>query len=79
MASDVEQAFSDLADVVTRLTTVKDSTIAFERGLKAQLDAALALGNPTAIIAQVKAVSNQIGVDADEMAASIVANTLAAP
>ena len=76
--ADVDQAFADLASQVKQNEDAEASAATLLTGLKAQLDAALALANPTAIVAQVKAISAQIGTDKDTLSAAVTANTPAA-
>lgn len=60
---------------VTELETVEQSAITLLQGLKAALDAALALGDPAAIVAAVQDVANKIGTDTQALADAVIANT----
>jgi hypothetical protein len=60
---------------VARVKTVEDSAIALLQGLKAQLDAAIASGDPAAL----QALSDALGTDSDALAAAVTANTPVTP
>lgn len=71
MANELE----DLKAAVARDTEVDQSAITLLNGLKAALDAAIASGDPAAL----QALSDQLGSNADSLAAAVTANTPAAP
>lgn len=71
----IMSAISDLQDAVAAATTVEESAITLLQGLKAQLDAAIAAGDPAAL----KALSDTIGAETAKLSAAVVANTPAAP
>lgn len=52
-----------------------DSAITLLQGLKAQLDAAIASGDPAAV----QAVADNLGAETDKLAAAVAANTPSAP
>jgi hypothetical protein len=64
-----------LTAAVQKNSDAEDSAIVLLQGLKTALDAAIASGNPQALVA----LSAQIGIKTDALAAAIVANTPAAP
>lgn len=70
MAGELDQLTKDVAAE----STVDDSVIALLTGIKAQLDAAIASGNPAALTA----LSTSLQASQAKMAAAIVANTPAA-
>lgn len=63
-----------LQAAVAKDTTVEQSAITFMGGLKTQLDAAIASNDPAAL----QTLSDQLGSNADALAAAIIANTPAA-
>lgn len=65
------QELDDLTAAVQKDTEVDQSAITLLNGLKAKLDAAIASGDPAAL----KALSDQLGSNADSLAAAVVANT----
>lgn len=65
----------DLKAQVAALTTVAGSATALLDGIKAKLDAALALGDPAAIVADVQTLSNEIGADTQALADAVARNT----
>ena len=69
----MSETIQELTDRVAELETVGDSAIELLNGLKAQLDAAIANNE----MSQVKALSDRIGAQTQEMADAIVANTAA--
>lgn len=71
----ITDAFDDLNAKVTALETTEASAVALLQGLKAALDAALALGDPAAIVTAVQAVSAKIGTDTQTLADAVAANT----
>jgi len=77
--STITDAIDALNAKVAALETVEDSAVALLQGLKAQLDAALALGDPASIVAAVQAVSDKVGADTQKLADAVTANTPAAP
>lgn len=67
-----------LADVQAKVTaegTVVDSAVVLLKGLKDQLDAAIASNDPAAL----QALSDSIGSQTDSLAAAVAANTPVAP
>lgn len=64
-----------LTATVATNTTVTDSAITLLTGLKGQLDAAIAAGNPAAL----QALSDSLGSETQKLAAAVAANTPAAP
>lgn len=60
---------------VSKNSDVIDSALTLIQGFKAQLDAAIASGNPAALTA----LSASIGASDDKLAAAVAANTPAAP
>jgi ADP-ribosylglycohydrolase len=75
----ITDALDGLNTKVAALETVEASAITLLQGLKSALDAALALGDPAAIVAAVQTVSDKIGADTDTLAAAVAAGTTAAP
>lgn len=78
LTQQVNQIMTVLADLQAKVaanTTVVQSAVTLIQGLKAQLDAAIASGDP----AQLQALSDQLGTDDAALAAAITANTPAAP
>lgn len=71
----ITDALDAVAVKVDALTTVEKSAVALLNGLKAALDAALALNDPAAALAAVQSISDKIGADTDELAAAVAANT----
>lgn len=71
----ITDALDATALKVEALTTVEKSAVALLGGLKAALDAALALNDPTAALAAIQSISDKIGTDTDELAAAVTANT----
>ena len=69
----MSETVTELTTRVAELETVGDSAIELLHGLKAQLDAAIANND----MSQVKALSDRIGAQTQEMADAIVANTAA--
>ena len=69
----MSETVTELTARVAELETVGDSAIELLHGLKAQLDAAIANND----MSQVKALSDRIGAQTQEMADAIVANTAA--
>ena len=69
----MSETIQELTSRVEMLETVGDSAIELLHGLKAQLDAAIANND----MSQVKALSDRIGAQTQEMADAIVANTAA--
>lgn len=67
MANELE----DLKAAVAKDTQVDQSAITLLNGLKTALDAAIASGDP----AQLKALSDQLGTNANDLAAAVAANT----
>lgn len=67
-------AIDDLTAAVARDTDVDASAITLLNGLKAQLDAAIAAGDPAAL----QALSDQLGTNASALADAVSANTPAA-
>lgn len=65
----------DLTAKVAALTTVVGSATTLLDGIKAQLDAALALGDPAAIIAGVQSLANELGTDTQALADAVARNT----
>lgn len=65
----------DLKANVTANTGVVQSAVVLLQGLKAALDSAIASGDP----AQLKALSDQLGSDTQNLAAAVAANTPAGP
>lgn len=65
----------DLTAKVSALTTVVGSATTLLDGIKAQLDAALALGDPAAIIAGVQSLANELGADTQALADAVARNT----
>jgi len=63
-----------LQDRVTEVTTVEQSAITLIQGLKQQLDAAIASGDPAAL----QALSDQLGTSDATLAKAITDNTPAA-
>lgn len=68
-------ALDNLRAQVERNTNVTDSAITLLQGLKAQLDAAIASGDPAAV----QAVADNLGAETDKLAAAVAANTPSAP
>jgi hypothetical protein len=64
-------ALSNLRDQVARETTVTQSAVTLLQQLKSLLDAAIASGDPT----QIQALSDQLGQQADALAAAVTQNT----
>lgn len=77
--SAITDALDALNAKVTALETVEASAITLLQGLKAALDAALALGDPVAIAAAVQDVANKLDADAAALAAAVAANTPGGP
>ena len=69
----MSETVTELTTRVAELETVGDSAIELLNGLKAQLDAAIANND----MSEVKALSDRIGAQTQEMADAIVANTVA--
>lgn len=67
-------ALDNLRAQVERNTSVTDSAITLLQGLKAQLDNAIASGDPAAV----QAVADNLGAETDKLAAAVTANTPAA-
>lgn len=65
------QELDDLTAAVQKDTEVDQSAITLLNGLKAKLDAAIASGDPAAL----KALSDQLGTNAQSLADAVVANT----
>jgi hypothetical protein len=61
----------DLKATVARTETVEDSAVTLLQGLKTALDAAIAAGDPAAL----KALSTELGVKTDALAAAVTAGT----
>lgn len=73
-----DKIMATLADVQAKVTaegTVVDSAVTLLKGLKDQLDAAIASNDPAAI----QALSDSIGAQTDQLAAAVAANTPTAP
>lgn len=68
------QELDNLKASVAKAVTVEESAKTLIVGLKTQLDAAIASGNP----ADLQALSDSLGTESDSLAASITANTPAA-
>ena len=64
-------ALDDLKTEVEQVKTVEQSAVTLLQGLKAQLDAAIASGDPAAL----EALSADLKNSADALAAAVVANT----
>lgn len=64
-------ALSDLQDKVAANTTVTESAITLLAGLKAELDAAIASGDPAALTA----LSATLGAETQKLADAVTANT----
>lgn len=78
--ADLTQAITDLQSKVAAELTVEQSAITLLQGLKKALDDALAnAGDPAAAIAQIQAISTQIGTDTQALADAVTANTPTAP
>lgn len=75
----ITDALDGLNTKVGALETAEASAVALLQGLKSALDAALALGDPAAIVTAVTAVSARIGTDTDTLAAAVAANTASGP
>jgi len=76
--SAITDALSDLNSKVAALESAETSAITLLQGLKSALDAALALGDPAAIAAEVSQIAAKIGSDTQSLAAAVTANTPAA-
>lgn len=73
--TNMAKTLADLqADVIAE-ATVNQSAITLLQGLKAQLDAAIASGDP----AQIQAISDSLEANTAALAAAVTANTPAAP
>ena len=59
-------------------TDAVNSAVQLITDIRAKLDAALALGDPSAIQAEVQAIADQLKSDDDKLAAAVVAGTPAA-
>lgn len=70
----IMSALDNLRAQVERNTSVTDSAITLLQGLKSQLDAAIASGDPAAV----QAVADTLGSETDKLAAAVTANTPAA-
>ena len=68
-------ALSDLQAAVAAEDAVIASAVTLLGGLKAQLDAAIASGDPAALVA----LSTDIGTQTAALSAAVAANTPAAP
>lgn len=68
-------AITDLQAAVAAEKTVVDSAVSLLNGLKAQLDAAIAAGDPAALAA----LSADLGAQTAALAAAVAADTPAAP
>ena len=79
MQQAIQDAIDGLAAKVASLETVEDSAVSLLQGLKTALDTALANQDPTAVVAAVQAISDQLGTDAQKLADAVTANTPAAP
>ena len=69
---------NELSELTTRVTAsgdATDSAVLLLQGLKEKLDAAIASNDPAAL----KALSDSLGQNTDELAAAILANTPAQP
>lgn len=75
----ITDALDALNTKVADLETVEASAVTLLQGLKAALDAALALGDPAAIVTAVQSVSDKLGADTQTLADAVTANTPAAP
>lgn len=71
----IMSALDDLQAAVTAESTVIDSAVTLLGGLKAQLDAAIAAGNPAALTQ----LSTDIGAATQKLADAVAANTPAVP
>lgn len=69
------QELDTLKTQVQRTTDAEDAAVVLLQGLKAQLDAAIASGDPT----QLQALSDNLGRHTDSLAAAVVQNTPANP
>lgn len=74
MEHHIMSALDDLQAAVTAESTVIDSAVALLSGLKVQLDAAIAAGNPAALTQ----LSTDIGAATQKLADAVTANTPAA-
>jgi predicted rRNA methylase YqxC with S4 and FtsJ domains len=75
----IDDAFAALNAKLKPLTDAAQANETLLTGIKAQLDAALAVGDPTKIVAQVQAVSDAIAANTASLVANTLANTPAAP
>lgn len=74
----MDQQMSEMASLTAAVandTTVDQSAVTLLNGLKAQLDAAIAAGDPAAL----QALADQLGANATALSDAITANTPAAP
>jgi len=67
----MSQQLDDLKAAVEKNISVVDSAITLIQGIKAQLDAAIAAGNPQALAD----LSASLGAETDKLSAAVVANT----
>jgi len=70
--------FSQLQQDVANDTNVVSSAVTLLQSLKAQLDAALALGDPAQIQSQIQQISQSLEANSTALAQAVVANTPAA-
>lgn len=70
MGAELDALKQQVADSIT----VEESAITLIEGLKTQLDAAIAAGDPAAL----QALSDSLGAEKDKLAAAVTANTPAA-
>lgn len=77
--SAIDDAFAKLQSDLKPMTDASAANEALLTGIKAQLDAALALGDPAKVVAQIQAVSASIEANTAGLVASTLANTPAAP
>jgi hypothetical protein len=75
----IDDAFAALNAKIKPLTDAATAEEALLTGIKTQLDAALALGDPAKIVAQIQAVSAAIDTNTASLVANTLANTPAAP
>ena len=75
----IQAALEKLTEDVAAEKTVNQSAITLLTGLKTQLDAALALGDPNQIVAAVGAISTNLEGNTADLAAAVTANTPVSP
>jgi len=76
---DILRELEALNQKVTVLDSVQDSAVELLTGLKKALDDALGLGKAEQIAAAVRAISDKLGSETEQLAAAVAANTPVEP